>query len=83
MSVRKASVPESPVGNIVFNEIMFNAPVPEAEYVELFNRSTNTPFDLSGWVVNGIDYTFPSGSMLLPQKYLVLAKSSVVFAVHL
>ncbi len=78
--VENTFVPESPVGNIVFNEIMFNATVPEGEYVELFNRSTNTPFDLSGWVVNGIDYTFPPGSLLLPQRYLVLAKSSVVFA---
>jgi hypothetical protein len=78
--VENTSVPDSPVGKVVFNEIMFNAPVPEGEYVELFNRSTNTPFDLSGWIVNGIDYTFPPGSVLLPQKYLVLAKSSVVFA---
>jgi hypothetical protein len=79
-TVENPSVPESPVGNVVFNEIMFNAPVPEAEYVELFNRSPNTTFDVSGWVVNGLDYTFPPGSTLPPQKYLVLAKSSVVFA---
>jgi hypothetical protein len=75
-----SEVPDSPIGNIVFNEIMFNAPVPEAEYIELFNRSTNTTFDLSGWVVNGIDYTFPPGSLLPPGRFLLLAKSSVVFA---
>ncbi len=80
VSVQNSSVPESPVGNVVFNEIMFNAAVSEGEYVELFNRSTSTAFDLSGWIVNGMGYTFPPGSVLLPQKYLVLAKSSVVFA---
>ena len=79
-SVENTSEPESPVGNVVFNEIMFNAGLPEAEYVELFNRSTNTTFDLSGWNVNGIGYTFPAGSTLQPQAYLVLAKSSVIFA---
>jgi hypothetical protein len=80
ISVQNNSVPQSPAGNVVFNEIMFNAPLPEGEYVEFFNRSTNTTFDLSGWVVNGLDYTFPTGSLLPPQKYLVLARSSVVFA---
>jgi hypothetical protein len=79
-TVENSSEPESPVGNVVFNEIMFNAGLPEAQYVELFNRSTNTTFDLSGWRVNGLDYTFPDGSTLRPQSYLVLAQSSVVFA---
>ena len=80
VTVENTGVPDSPDGNVVFNEIMFNASSPDAEYIELFNHSTNTAFDLSGWVINGLDYTFPSGATLLPQQYLVLAKSSIVFA---
>lgn len=80
VTVENASVPESPVGNVVFNEIMFNAPSADGEYVELFNRSANTAFDLAGWTVNGLGYTFPPGSVLQPQQHLVLAKSSVAFA---
>lgn len=80
VTVQNTGAPASPVGNVVFNEIMYNASSPEGEYIELFNRSTNTTFDLSGWVINGLDYTFPPGAVLQPQKYLVLAKSSVVFA---
>ncbi len=80
VTVENPSLPEAPVGSIVFNEIMFSAPAPEAEYVELFNCSTNTTFDLSGWIVNGLDYTFPPGSVLPPQRYLVLARSAVAFA---
>lgn len=80
ISVENTGVPDSPVGKVVFNEIMFNAATPEGEYLELFNRSTNTTFDLSGWLVNGLDYTFPPGTVLRPQQYLVLAKSSVIFA---
>jgi hypothetical protein len=71
---------EPPEGRIVFNEIMFHAGVPEGEYVEFYNRSTNTTYDLSGWRVNGINYTFPAGSYLAPRSYLVLAKNRSVFA---
>ncbi len=80
VTVANLSTPEPPAGNVVFNEIMFNPAQPGAEYVELFNRATNTTFDLSGWVVNGLAYTFPPGSTLAPQGYLLLAKSRVVFA---
>ena len=71
---------ESPLGRVLFNEIMFQAAVPDAEYVELYNRATNTTFDLSGWRVNGLDYTLPPGSLLAPRGYLVLAKNRSVFA---
>jgi len=79
-SVGNSTQPELPAGNVVLNEIMYNPPVAGAEYVELFNRATNTTFDLSGWAVNGLGYTFPSGSLLAPQGFLVLAKSRPVFA---
>jgi hypothetical protein len=80
ISVENTGVPASPVGNVIFSEIMFAAPTAETEYIELFNRAPITTFDLSGWVINGLDYTFPPGTVLSPFKYLVLAKSSVGFA---
>jgi hypothetical protein len=79
-TVANTNQPESSVGNIVFNEILYNPVLAGGEFVELFNRATNTTFDLSGWTVNGLGYTFPSGSVLAPQKFLVLAKSRTVFA---
>ena len=76
-----ASTPgDSPAGQVVFNEIMFHAAAPGGEYVELYNRSATTTFDLSGWQVNGLDYSFPPGSYLAPRSYLVLAKNRSVFA---
>ena len=51
ITVDYTGVVENPVGNLVFNEIMYNPLVPGAEYVELFNRATNFTFDLSGWRV--------------------------------
>lgn len=68
-----------PRGQVVINEIMFNPPFPDAEYVELFNASSNTTFDLSGWRFEGLGYTFPAGSAIEPRGYLVLAKNADAF----
>ncbi len=70
----------SPVGQVVFNEIMYNPPAPNAQYVELYNATINTSFDLSGWQVQGLAYTFPAGSYLLPGQFLVLAANRAAFA---
>ena len=70
----------SPVGRVVFNEIMYNPPAPNAQFVELYNNSTTTTFDLSGWQVPALSYTFPGGSTIAPNSYLVLAANSVAFA---
>jgi regulation of enolase protein 1 (concanavalin A-like superfamily) len=69
----------APQDVVVFNEIMANPTVPDAEYVELFNRSTNFTFALANWRVNGLGYTFPPGSVLGPQQYLVLAKNRFAY----
>src|SRR6185436_19337678 len=58
-----------PKGVIVMNEIMYHPLVPDATYVELFNTSTNW-FDLSNWRLNGLDYTFPLGSVISNRQYL-------------
>ena len=43
-------------------------------WVELYNRSTNE-VDLTGWRMDeGIDFRFPSNTMIPPGGYLVLAK---------
>src|SRR6185503_17914163 len=65
---------------LVFNEIMYNPAVPDASYVEILNRSTNVSFDLSGWRVNGLDFTFPLGSVITNRQALLLAKNRLAFA---
>src|ERR1022692_826742 len=70
----------SPLGQLVINEIMYNPPIAGAQFVELYNNSTNTTFDLSGWQLQGLTYTFPNGSLIGPTNYLVLAANSVAFA---
>ena len=80
VSVVYSATNASPVGQIVINEIMYAPAVANAEFVELYNNSTNITFDLSGWQFNGLGYTFPSGSILAPTNYLVLAVNGAAFA---
>ncbi len=48
--------------------------------MELYNNSTVTSFDLSGWKLNELAYTFPSGSLIQPNSYLVLAEDRLAYA---
>ncbi len=64
---------EAPEDCVAINEIMYHPFMPEASYIELFNRSTTQAFDLSGWRVNGLDYVFPAGAVIQPRQTLVLA----------
>jgi hypothetical protein len=70
----------SPVGQVVINEIMYHPLLPDAGYVELYNRSASLSFDLSGFEFNGLSYSFPEGSMIAPNRYLVLAANRAGFA---
>src|SRR5205814_2366080 len=49
VTVNYSGVDERPENAIVFSEIMYQPDVPDAGYVEIFNRSTNYSFDISGW----------------------------------
>jgi hypothetical protein len=69
-----------PAGNVVISEVMYQPPVSNASYVELQNMRTDYAFDLSGWRFQGLDYTFPFGSLLPPRSFLVLAKDRAAFA---
>jgi len=66
-------------GSVVINEIMFRPATTNAEYVELFNTSTDQTFDLSGWEFNGLGYVFPAGTFLEPRGFLVLARDRTAF----
>lgn len=74
---------------LVINEIMYNhKDVPAAntnslplgnpeEWIELYNRSSNT-VNLTGWTLSGgISYSFSAGKTISPGGYLVVAKDVV------
>src|SRR5712671_3627301 len=59
---------------------MYAPPAPDAEFIELYNTSSNITFDLSGWRFNGLSYTFPPGSLIWPNTFLTLAANRTAFA---
>jgi hypothetical protein len=65
---------------VVINEIHYNPVEPNASFLELFNRSTSVPFDLSGFRLDGAAFVFPPGSVFQPGSYLVLAKNKAAFS---
>jgi len=70
----------SPAGQVVINEIMYAPTVDNAQFIELYNKSTNVTFDLSGWQLAALNYTFPNGSILGPTNFLTLAVNGAAFA---
>jgi hypothetical protein len=73
-------VMQPPAGQVVINEIMYQPAMPDGQYVELYNTSSNLTFDLSGWQVRGLSYTFPAGSLIGANSFLVLAANRTAFA---
>ncbi len=71
---------ELPQDKLVINEIMYNPAAPHASFVEIYNTSTAVAFDLSGWRLDGADFTFPGGSVISPGGFLVVAEDRTAFA---
>jgi hypothetical protein len=76
-------VPDVPsFKDVVINEIFADpSPVvglPDAEFVELFNATTDKYFDLSGWKFFDptSTATIPNGTILFPGQYLILCSTT-------
>jgi len=70
------------VGPVVLSEIMYHAPFPLAEFVELRNLTGNPVplFDplhpTNTWRINGLGYTFPANLTLPPFGLVLLAATN-------
>ncbi|HYG33284.1 MAG TPA: lamin tail domain-containing protein, partial [Clostridia bacterium] len=71
---------ELPQDKLVINEIMYHPAAPNASFIELYNTSTLSAFDLSGWRLEGVDFVFPSGTIIGPGGFLVVAADRLAFA---
>ncbi len=80
ISIEFTGIDESPQGKVVINEIMYNPVIPRTSYIEIYNSSTNNAFDLSGWRIDGVGFTFEPGTIIEPNSYLVVVKDAVIFA---
>ncbi len=66
----------TPQNSLVINEIMYNPQTPDASFIEIYNRSQSFAFNVSGWRINGIGFTFKPGSIISPGEYVVIAKDA-------
>lgn len=66
------------IRDLVINEIMFN-PISgndDDQFVELYNRGTQA-LNISGWrFSDGIDFTFPAGTLVPADGYVVVARNA-------
>ncbi|MBI4327121.1 MAG: lamin tail domain-containing protein, partial [Chloroflexi bacterium] len=67
--------------HVVISEIMHHPKAANAEYVELFNNSSNTTHDLSGLRLAGrnFSFTFLAGTTLAPRRLLCVAENLAAF----
>lgn len=70
----------NPEGNVVINEIMYNPVAASSSFIEIYNRNTSASFDLSGYRLDGVGYTFREGALIAPNGYLVIAQNLAGFA---
>lgn len=77
--VFNGSAPD-PADYVVINEIMYNPPLSEASFVELRNTHPNYTFDLSGWRINGMSFTFAPGTVIGPRGFVVVGRNRAEFA---
>jgi hypothetical protein len=74
--------PASPAGDVIINEVMYDAPFAGGNFVELYNRSTNQTYDLAGYRLNGAEFTFPSAALIRPGQFLVVAENLTSYGWH-
>ena len=73
LAVPQPGVAGAAGGIVTFNELHYNPAGGAPEWVELVNQFS-TRIDLSGWrLTNGLDYTFPEGTVIEPGAYLVIS----------
>ena len=70
-----ATNPAPRVGPLVINEIMYNPAAGGSEFIEFYNL-TNMPLDISGWTVEGAEFTFPAGSVAAANSFVLLLKTN-------
>lgn len=79
VTVRFTGVADAAAGSLVIHEIMYNPLVADAAYVEIRNVSPTTAFDLGGWRLDGVDFIFPTGTIMPADGYLTVVEDFDAF----
>lgn len=66
---------------VVINEIHYNPVLQGSGFLELHNRHPSVAFNLGGYRLDGVGYTFPTNNAVIPAGgFLVLAADRAAFA---
>lgn len=79
ITITYTGVTQLPQDHLVINEIMYNPAAPNAEFIEIHNRSTLTAFDLSNYRLNGVGFNFPEGTIIPPNGYVLAVENYAAF----
>ena len=71
---------QNPADYLAINELMYNPAIPGAGFIEIYNNSKTHSFDLSNYVLRGVDFRFNDGFVIEPEGYAVVASDSFVFS---
>ncbi|HEY2951819.1 MAG TPA: lamin tail domain-containing protein [Verrucomicrobiae bacterium] len=70
----------SPVGALVMTEVNYRPAALNAGYIELVNLASSYTFDVSGWRIDGVEYTFPPNSFINPRSTNMFVQNRTAFA---
>jgi hypothetical protein len=70
-----------PRPKLVINEVLRRPQTPGTQFIEILNRSAQTPWDISGLELVGssIRFTFPAGTLLAPSAHVVVVQNVASF----
>jgi len=59
---------------------MYHPPAADTEFIEIHNTSSRHGFDLSGYRIDGIGFTFTNGTTISAGGFVVVAENVTAFA---
>ncbi len=76
-----APSPDVLISEVMYHDVAEGAAEEAYEYIELYNPGSSS-VDLSGWRIDGVRYTIPSGGVINASEYLVCCASQSVIRVE-
>jgi len=74
---------QSPIADVIISEIMYQPagglPNADQEFIEFYNPSVIDAVDMSDWRLDGVALTFPPGTVIPPNGYMMVTKNETLF----
>lgn len=79
MDVEYTGPQPNAAGSLAISEILATPATAGAQFIEIVNRSTHN-FDLRNWRLDGVNLTFPAGTIITNGQTVVLVRNKAAFA---